>query len=697
MHTLLSSVEVFGGARVRLAAAVMLLAGTTGAFASSQPGDKLNLQDLNVPIQAQRVETVRATEEAQAAAPVSPIDRSARRTFPITSFELRYAEASKGIPRLPQLPDVVAKSVAKLGRLADGTFVARRDGGEPIDLRVGDFLAPSAVNFDAGPTADLSDGGAIAAVTSAIAEEFKRRGFIGVFVTPIVGGPDGSGASFDGEVSDTLTDIRQPAGRTSLRLEVFVAPVGEVRSLAAGDRVPNDQRLNSPVHEAIRRGSPVKAGAFIDKNKLDEYTIFKGRHPGRRVDVGVGPGTAQGDLTLDYLVTEAKPWQFILQASNTGTRQTDTWRYRLGFQHTQLTGRDDILRVDYLTAGFNDAHAVVVSYDFPLWSDRLRLRPYVNYSRYTAGDVGSGQDFRGEAWTAGAELAWNFWQKREWFLDAIAGARYENIRTKNTTLGSSGQAGFFIPGVGVRLERYNEKWSTNAQAMVEFNASDWGNTPNSAGLAPLGRFAADDDFQTFRASVDQSFFIEPLFFSDAFSGKGLAPGQNWQPGMTLAHEIFVSGKFFTSMDQRLIPNFQEVQGGFFTVRGYPENFVAGDRSYAFTGEYRLHLSRLLGIDPEPATAFGKPFRYRPQEAFGYQDWGLILRGFLDAARVEQSERLPFEEDETLVGAGIGAEVQLYRNINARLDVGFPLKDVEANGRTIGSGDVRLHFIITALF
>lgn len=634
-------------------------------------------------------------QDAAPAAPAAaaPVAQSAdRRIFQISGFELRYAEASKGIPRLPQLPDVLASAVAKLGRQPDGTFSARKDGGEAIDLRVGEFVTPTAISFDGGPKSNLNDGGAIAAVTAAIADEFKRRGFIGVFATPIVGG-----GGIDGEVDENLNDIRQPAGRTTMRLEVFVAPVGEIRSLAAGDRVDISQRLNNPLHDRIRKSSPIKPGQFIDKNKLDEQTIWLGRHPGRRVDAGVGPGSGSGDLTLDYMVTEAKPWQVILQLSNTGTKQTNEWRERIGFQHTQLTNNDDILRIDYLTAGFQDAHALVASYEFPFLLERMRLRPYATYSKYTASDVGSAQDFRGESWLVGAEATYNFFQQREWFVDGVAGVRYENIRTKNTTLGSQGQAGFLIPSIGAKLERYNDKWSTNASLMLEMNVADWGNTPSAQGLAPLGRFAADDDFQILRGNVDQSFFLEPLFMADAFSGKGLKPGQNWQPGMTLAHEIFLSGKFFTTFDQRLIPNFQDVQGGLFTVRGYPENFVAGDQAIAATGEYRVYVNRLLGIDPEPSRLWGKNFRARPQEPFGATDWGLILRAFIDAARVEQQGRLPFESNTTLVGAGVGIEGQFYRNLNARLDVGFPLKDADVNGRTIGSGDVRLHFIITALF
>ena len=54
------------------------------------------------------------------------------------------------------------------------------------------------------------------------------------------------------------------------------------------------------------------------------------------------------------------------------------------------------------------------------------------------------------------------------------------------------------------------------------------------------------------------------------------------------------------------------------------------------------------------------------------------------------ENLP---SETLIGTGVGAEVSVLRNLNLRLDVGVPLKDV---GDT-NSGDARLHFVGTLLY
>ena len=96
-----------------------------------------------------------------------------------------------------------------------------------------------------------------------------------------------------------------------------------------------------------------------------------------------------------------------------------------------------------------------------------------------------------------------------------------------------------------------------------------------------------------------------------------------------------------------------------------------------SAEYRLHLPRLLGIEPDPASTplFGRPFRFRADRPFGYPDWDLVFKGFIDAGRAVNSHRESFEQNETLVGAGIG----------------MALRDVPGE---VSAGDSKLNFVVT---
>jgi len=164
---------------------------------------------------------------------------------------------------------------------------------------------------------------------------------------------------------------------------------------------------------------------------------------------------------------------------------------------------------------------------------------------------------------------------------------------------------------------------------------------------------------------------------------------------TLAHEVVLAGRMQYSFD-RLIPQEEEVVGGLFTVRGYDESVVAGDSVFIGSAEYRFHYPR--SGQPKKVEKqrqlFGQPFRWQPEAPYGKADWDLILKGFLDVGKTIQTDRLSFENDDTLVGAGVGVELQIKQNFTIRLDWGFALSEVE--GET-DVGDNRLHVVFTALY
>jgi hemolysin activation/secretion protein len=102
------------------------------------------------------------------------------------------------------------------------------------------------------------------------------------------------------------------------------------------------------------------------------------------------------------------------------------------------------------------------------------------------------------------------------------------------------------------------------------------------------------------------------------------------------------------------------------------------------------------VQAEPGKLFDKPFRWAPQYPYGTPDWDLILRAFVDAgcAMSNNGEDF-FEDDATLVGAGIGAEFLFKRNFSARVDWGVALKDLPERG--VDAGSNRFHLLFTVLY
>ncbi|MBZ0173501.1 MAG: hypothetical protein K8E66_14045, partial [Phycisphaerales bacterium] len=174
---------------------------------------------------------------------------------------------------------------------------------------------------------------------------------------------------------------------------------------------------------------------------------------------------------------------------------------------------------------------------------------------------------------------------------------------------------------------------------------------------------------------------------------------SWNPGpSSLIHEIALrfSGQY--SFNNRLIPNFETVGGGLYSARGYPESVAAGDSGVFGGVEYRLHIPRAFPVNAEPPTAFGRPFRFQPDEQGGRPDWDLVFKVFLDAGRVINAQALGFENDETLLSAGIGGELVIANNLSFRTDLGVVLDETGADTPdAVTVGSQRWHFVLTVLY
>jgi hemolysin activation/secretion protein len=600
--------------------------------------------------------------------------------YRVDKFELAYLQRegqalTAGLPTVDELMQIEVE----LGRTQDG-YVSPRLGLPTVRFRLAN--APRQM-------LDRYYQSALQAIDMQIVRYFNRKGIIGVFV-----------AQSETDIDPETGADKRPPNRRAVRIQILVGTVAELRTLASGSRFKGSERINLPQHKKIRENSPVKppdmgGPSVLRKDLMDEYVFRLNRHPSRRVDLAMSSAQTPGGVAVDYLVAEAKPWSIYAQISNTGTEQTSEWRQRIGFLHNELTGHQDTLSIDYITASFEDSQSVVGAYEAPVYSfDRLRWKVYASWSQFTASDVGfAGELFEGDEWMVGGELIANIYQRRELFLDAIGGLRYRSIAVENQTLNEEGEATFFQPYIGLRLERATEETATNGELQMLFGFSSDAETRNSTtgnpidtggdDLRGLGRINADENFIIFQANVTHTFFLEPLLYArEKFT--------------TLAHEVALSGRIQYSPD-RLIPQEEEVVGGLYTVRGYPESVVAADSVIIASAEYRFHYPRsrkAVPLEQQQRKLFGKPFRWVPEAAYGKADWDLILKAFFDVGTTIQTDRLGFEQDDTLIGTGVGVELQFKQNLTLRLDWGFVLSEIE---NEVDVGDNRVHVVFTVLY
>jgi hemolysin activation/secretion protein len=529
--------------------------------------------------------------------------------------------------------------------------------------------------------------GAILAIDKGIVAQLNKHGYGAVLAVPSPNDID----------PQDLSDLR-PHSHGTMHILISVATAGRVRTVASGDRIPQSEpRVDNGKQSWIIRNSPVQAStrptlgsnAFFNQAAVNDYVDRLNRAPGRRVDVALSAADQPDQYTLDYLINEQKPWYVYAQTSNTGTSITSTWRERFGFVDNQLTNNDDSLALDAVT-DFNHSTNVTGSYDFPILAgdpnigtDRLRIRVYGLWDQYTAADLGVVADtFNGNDYSGGAEVAYNVFQLHNMFVDVVGGARYQNSQVKSTFQQTNATANYVVPYAGARIQ-------DNEPAFYYFGAVNvlGGITStDKQELAQIGRSDPDADFVLLQPNVQGSFFLEPLIDNEDYSqGRGM-----------LANEIYLSFRGQYAFNSRLIPQFQQAAGGFYTVRGYPEAITAGDTVLLGTAEYRFHLSRALNVSPNPTNVniFGEPFRLLPQQPFQRPDWDFIIRAFIDGGEVLQSRRVPGEFDDTLVGAGLGAELQIRQNIDIRTDWGMALYSL--NNR-VKSGSNRFVVLLTFLY
>ncbi|MDR0901247.1 MAG: hypothetical protein LBM92_00560 [Opitutaceae bacterium] len=585
-----------------------------------------------------------------------------------------------------------SESLAGLGgitvplSLVDGVYQAPAAGTDASPVRVGD-------NFPDGRFAES----ALVSIFQAVAAHYNKQGIYGVFVV----------VDRDDIDPQTHEDYR-PADRKDLRLVVWVSHVSEVRSVAKGARVPPEQSVDNRVHRNIRKHSPLLAGegntpgSALLKGKLDNYLLDLNRHPARRVDAAVSSGATPGEVTLDYLVAEKRPWFAYAQVSNSGSETTDDLRQHLGFAYYQLTNHDDTLLLDASTASLDAGFSGSGSYDFPLiYPHTLRMKLFGAYSEFTAEDARIQLDeFSGYSTAGGVELAWSplrFWG---FSLDFTPGLTWQSFHVNNTAIKLVADTDFIAAVLGLRLERNTENMRTALRVTYETNFGG-DNSLTPLAQAALGRLETEPGYQVLQYDFSHSMYLEPLFFGEKFY-----TGEDWRKSAR-AHEVSLTtrGQRVVS-GGRIIPQKQMTIGGVYSVRGYPESTAAGDNVCMGSLEYRVHVPRLFRPyselardrgDAQPPSYFGTPFNWRAPGLHSLPDWDFVVRVFADIGHVEVIDRMPWEHNRTLASVGAGFEAQLRGLLNFRIDWGFAQKPVTTSYREIDKNDSQVHFSVSLLW
>jgi hemolysin activation/secretion protein len=636
-------------------------------------------------------------------APPPPVQEVAQPTtrpfdaivFDVGVFALDYLghlydgdQLQPGLPPVEELKDLVVELGVSTDASGNKVYGAVVEGGEKVSMRVRELSSdtPRKFRWDA-----------IEAVSKRVVLYLTTERY---GLTTVAVGPTSEQILIDyqsGRIADQRGGLKDP---TRLDLFVVVGVVERVGTRSLKEAAGSEEKRSSVERRLVAR-SPIKpksedpANSIIRKDELDEYIYRSNRHPGRRVDVALSQGTRDGSVELDYLLTQNNPLTLFFQTSNTGSADSSGFRERFGLTHTQLTGADDILNIDYSTSSFDGrSQSVSASYQRPLFgSERLNWRAFGSYTDFVSSDIGlAGAGFDGNTLEFGGELVWNFYQRGELFLDLAGGLRYTDIEVTNQQ--RDGEVGQWSPYASLRAERVRDTDLLDASVTVSYAHLDGSRLDRDT----IGRLDSDEDYVTVQASASYTFFLEPVLFPTRFR----------EGNSTLAHELVLSGRATSSLGNRVIAQEQPTLGGLYSIRGYESSIAAGDNMVMGTVEYRWHIPRSLSVRPQPGKMYWptwdirrplgpKPFRVAPQEPYGRPDWDLVFKSFVDAGRVEFNDPQPgVEFDQTLVSAGIGLDLQMYQNFVLSGIWGVALQDVDEGSRTRASAGSSQFWIVLTL-
>ena len=400
--------------------------------------------------------------------------------------------------------------------------------------------------------------------------------------------------------------------------------------------------------------SPVEEGMVANQKDLDDFINLLNLNPDRYVSARVSQGAEPRSLRVGYDIYEANPWHWYAQVDNAGSNER-RWSPRLGLINTNLTGRDDRLTTVYQLPidEPDENYSMYGSYEFPIYTPRLRLNLYGGYSEFDTDPEGaSGFNFFGNGWFYGGLLRYNLHQQDGWFFDVTSSLSQEKSKITssqfNSVLGS--EVTMNLWGIGVDIHKSDDM----SNSSVSFNR-----------IHSVGG-SGDSAFNQARPGADSSFNIYTL---SAGHRRYLDPDKIQRASGSLR---------WIQPNDRLVPARMTVFGGLYSVRGYRENEVVTDGGLLVSGQYEYDLVKYYqsqeGIETdEQGRPVDKPFvrRFAP----------LV---FLDAARAKIKHPTSSEKDaEEMVSVGVGTAITLGDTFDAGIYYGIPLRSTDDTRKNRG--------------
>ena len=347
----------------------------------------------------------------------------------------------------------------------------------------------------------------------------------------------------------------QPVSNGTLTIAVVEGKVGRVT-------VQGAQRLGAA---RVRAALPTLVeGRTPQLRRIDAELQMANENPSRTVGVLLGPGRAPGEVEATVKVEEQPVHRFSMGLDNSGNPRTGDYRLSLGWQHADLSGRDDVLNLQLQTSPTESGAVSVLSagYRLPLVRQLAALELFAAYSDVDGGSQslpGAGGDLRfsGKGRIAGARGVWYLPRWGEYDQRLTTGLEYRaylnNCAINGLPNGACGSAGESVSVQPLTLE-YATQTGGSSPAMLTLGLAH--------NLAIGGQHSAAADFEAVRPGAARRYTVLRV------QGQIARPVlEDWQLAARVALQY--------SAD-RLVPGEQFGLGGAGSVRGYQERELSAD-------------------------------------------------------------------------------------------------------------------------
>jgi len=374
----------------------------------------------------------------------------------------------------------------------------------------------------------------------------------------------------------------------------------------------------------------IQPGQYFNVNPLQNSLHWINETPDLKVTAKLLPGSSSKTTRVILTATDQHPMHLVPYWDNLGRENIGLSRYGLTLNHNNLVGLGDALSVSpHFT---NRSFGLTGQYNIPIGAYGTRIGVDYVYS-----NVALGQEL-------------------------------EELEIQS-------RSHIFSPYISHPLV-YTDRMSFKTKLSFDFKnlKTDILGAPFSEDRIRALRLNADF---TFRDHFGQTIFNHELAWgidalgatvkSNPLSSKAGSGSQFFRYSgdiirlQQLPKNILMQVRgHYQFSENRLLSAEQQQIGGAFSVRGYSEGRILGDKGYY------LNWETYIPIKPFPKT-------WRTPKTYQYLNSMIQLTTFVDFGQVFTNRQAPGEaQGDSLCGVGVGARIQINRFLTARLDLAFPL-------------------------